>query len=181
MKRLVKTNRLVALTLAFVMAVYAFAPVGVAAQTGQNNPNALIINGSVRNADGIVTNTFAGVLDITRFAVQNGQIVAIGQLTGSITNLATGVVTTITSQLITLPVTPGQATCDILNLQIGAISLTLLGLNVDLAPISLVITATQGAGNLLGNLLCAIAGLLDRGGPLTGIVGLLNNILRALG
>jgi hypothetical protein len=44
----------------------------------------------------------------------------------------------------------------------------------------LVITATQGAGNLLGNLLCAVAELLDRGSPLTGLAGLLNNILRAL-
>ncbi len=180
MKRLVRMNRFVALTLALVMAVYAFAPVGVAAQQGgQNNPKALNVTGSV-TVNGVVTDTLTGVLSITRFAVQNGQLVAIGQLTGTITNVTTGLVRNIT-QLITLPVTPGQATCDILNLQIGAISLELLGLNVDLAPISLVITATQGAGNLLGNLLCAVAGLLDRGGPLTGLAGLLNNILRALG
>jgi hypothetical protein len=179
MKRLVRMNRFVALTLALVMAVYAFAPVGVAAQqAGQNNPNNLTVTGTVAGT----TNVFNGVLDITRFAVQNGQIVAIGQLTGTITNTVDGVTTIVgqVSQLVTLPVTPGQATTEILNLQIGAISLNLLGLQIDLAPISLVITAQQGAGNLLGNLLSAVAGLLDRGGPLTGITGLLNNILRAL-
>ena len=43
------------------------------------------------------------------------------------------------------------------------------------------ITAVPGAGNLLGNLLCAIAGLLDGGSPLGGLAALLNNLLAALG
>jgi hypothetical protein len=43
------------------------------------------------------------------------------------------------------------------------------------------ITAVPGAGNLLGNLICAIAGLLNPGGPLTQIVALLNQILDLLG
>ena len=43
------------------------------------------------------------------------------------------------------------------------------------------VTAVPGAGNLLGNLLCAVAGLLDRNGPLTGIAGLLNRLLTGLG
>ncbi|MCW3845156.1 hypothetical protein ONA70_34325 [Micromonospora yasonensis] len=46
------------------------------------------------------------------------------------------------------------------------------------------ITAQQGPGNLLGNLLCAVAGLLDHtggaGGALNGLVALLNRILSAL-
>jgi hypothetical protein len=45
------------------------------------------------------------------------------------------------------------------------------------------ITAEPGPGNLLGNLLCAVVGLLD-GGPLAGLLGqlqtLLNQILAAL-
>jgi hypothetical protein len=39
----------------------------------------------------------------------------------------------------------------------------------------------SGAGNLLGNLLCAVAGLLDGGGAVTQIVSLLNQILAILG
>jgi hypothetical protein len=54
-------------------------------------------------------------------------------------------------------------------------------------PVVLDITAEQGPGNLLGNLLCAVAGLLDPptgggglGGLLNGIVALLNQILGQL-
>jgi hypothetical protein len=54
-----------------------------------------------------------------------------------------------------------QQECDILTLDIGRIFLDLLGLQVDIAPISINVTAVPGAGNLLGNLLCAVAGLLD--------------------
>jgi hypothetical protein len=47
------------------------------------------------------------------------------------------------------------------------------------------ITAVPGAGNLLGNLLCAVAGLLDQPGPLANllnqILDILNGILGGLG
>jgi hypothetical protein len=56
-----------------------------------------------------------------------------------------------------------------------------LGLVIDLSDVHLDITAVPGAGNLLGNLLCAIAGLLDQGAPLNSIVGLLNRLLTGLG
>jgi hypothetical protein len=67
--------------------------------------------------------------------------------------------------------------CSILNLDIGAIHLDLLGLVVDLSPIHLDVTAVPGAGNLLGNLLCAIAGLLD---PNTFLADFLNELLGVL-
>jgi hypothetical protein len=73
-----------------------------------------------------------------------------------------------------------QASCQILNLDIGAIHLDLLGLVVDLSPIHLDITAVSGAGNLLGNLLCAVAGLLDPNGFLTDLIGTLNQLLGLL-
>jgi hypothetical protein len=73
-----------------------------------------------------------------------------------------------------------QASCDILDLDIGAIHLDLLGLVVDLAPIHLDITALGGAGNLLGNLLCAVAGLLDPGGFLDELIGTLEDLLDLL-
>jgi hypothetical protein len=74
-----------------------------------------------------------------------------------------------------------QASCQILRLSIGAIDLNLLGLVVHLNPVLLVITAVPGPGNLLGNLLCAIANLLNGGGPLTGLATLLNQLLALLG
>jgi hypothetical protein len=70
-------------------------------------------------------------------------------------------------------------TCDILNLVLGPLDLDLLGLQVHLNRVVLNIVAVSGAGNLLGNLLCAVAGLLD-GGPLAGLLGQLTNLLNQI-
>jgi hypothetical protein len=73
--------------------------------------------------------------------------------------------------------------CDVLNLVLGPLHLDLLGLVVDLNRIVLNVVAQSGAGKLLGNLLCAVAGLLDGGlnGLLGRITNLLNRILAQLG
>lgn len=71
--------------------------------------------------------------------------------------------------------------CTILDLTLGPLDLNLLGLRIQLNQVELDITAVPGAGNLLGNLLCAIAGLLDGGGPRQGIGALLNRLLTGLG
>jgi hypothetical protein len=125
--------------------------------------------------------SFAGAFNITRFAVQNGQLVAIGNLTGTVTNAAGGLVGTI-NQALTLPVAQATGSCQILDLVLGPLDLNLLGLLVHLDTVHLNITAQQGPGNLLGNLLCAVAGLLDNSGTggLNGVAALLNNILRGL-
>ena len=73
-------------------------------------------------------------------------------------------------------------TCGVLNLVLGPLDLDLLGLQVHLNRVVLNIVAVTGAGNLLGNLLCAVTGLLD--GGLSGLLGqvrsLLNQILGVL-
>ena len=77
------------------------------------------------------------------------------------------------------------ATCDILFLELGPLDLDLLGLVVHLDKIVLDIDAESGPGNLLGNLLCQVVGLLDQGGPLNNLlnqlINLLNQILGQLG
>ena len=169
--------RLAALALALLVTSAFVAPPQMAA--AQTNPlQGIPITGTATNALGQLVN-FAGTFSVQRFAVQNGQLVAVGQLTGTLTNTITGAVQQV-SQQITLPVT-ATGTCDVLHLVLGPLDLDLLGLQVHLNQVVLDITAQSGAGNLLGNLLCAVAGLLDQGGPLQGIVGLLNQILRALG
>jgi hypothetical protein len=60
--------------------------------------------------------------------------------------------------------------CTILTLHTGAIALSVLGLNVSLAPIDPVITATAAPGNLLGNLRWAVAHLLDANNPSLGAI-----------
>jgi hypothetical protein len=75
------------------------------------------------------------------------------------------------------------ATCDILFLDLGPLNLDLLGLTLDLAEVILDLNAVTGSGNLLGNLLCAVTGLLDGVGFLASIGQLLdsiNNILDGL-
>ncbi len=89
---------------------------------------------------------------------------------------AAGVVTSIL-QTISIPVANVTGSCDILHLDLGALHLDLLGLQVDLSRIILDITAQAGAGNLLGNLLCAVANLLN---DPTGLAKLLNQILAIL-
>lgn len=65
--------------------------------------------------------------------------------------------------------------CDILYLTLGPLDLDLLGLTVELSNIELDLDAVPGAGNLLGNLLCAVTGLLD-GGPLAALLNLIGSI-----
>ncbi|PYZ92387.1 hypothetical protein CR194_16285 [Salipaludibacillus keqinensis] len=63
-----------------------------------------------------------------------------------------------------------SAGTNILFLDLGPIFLDLLGLELDLSQIVLDLSAVPGPGNLLGNLLSAVAGLLDGDGFLSGIV-----------
>lgn len=72
------------------------------------------------------------------------------------------------------------ARCSILNLHLGTLNLNLLGLVVHLNPVHLIITAVPGTGNLLGNLLCQITGLLNGTGNLGQISALLNKVLALL-
>ena len=122
---------------------------------------------------------FVGQADLSRVTVVNGVLTAVGTLTGTLTNLVTGATAQVT-QAFSVPLA-ASGTCDVLHLTLGPIDLNLLGLVVHLDQIQLDITAVSAPGNLLGNLLCSVAGLLDAGGPLSGISRLLNNILRILG
>ncbi len=120
---------------------------------------------------------------------------AVGTTIGNVTNLQavydrttglttiTGTLTTTVGQVLQIAQTlvGATGTCDVLHLDLGPLNLNLLGLNVDLSRVVLDITAQAGAGNLVGNLLCAVTHLLDIGGPIQGIVGLLNNLFRRLG
>ena len=75
------------------------------------------------------------------------------------------------------------ASCDVLFLDLGPIFLDVLGLTVDLSQVVLDINAVSGAGNLLGNLLCGLLGLLDGIALLAAItqfLDLINNILAGL-
>jgi hypothetical protein len=129
-----------------------------------------------------------GVFTLTSLTLnQAGQLVANGTFTGTATN-ALGVVTPLTNAVVSSVVTPAAAgpggSCQVLDLVLGPLHLDLLGLVVDLNQVHLNITAHQGPGNLLGNLLCAVAGLLDNNGAPNGglqqLLNLINQILAGL-
>jgi hypothetical protein len=145
------------------------------APTAQLNPDAIPVTGST--ADG---GTFAGTLALTSFAVQNGQLVGLGTLSGTLRDAVGNDVGTVTAAPVTWPVASAIGSCDILNLVLGPLDLNLLGLKVHLNQVVLDIVAQSGAGNLLGNLLCAVANLLNVNGPLSSLVLLLNQILALL-
>jgi len=113
---------------------------------------------------------------INSISVQAGQLVA--SATATLNVLGHTVTQTLNNIPLTLTGTPGTpaGTCDVLNLTLGPVNLNLLGLGVSLdncanGPITVSITGTSGPGNLLGNLVCDVAHLLDGGSPLGGILG----------
>jgi hypothetical protein len=157
---------------------------------GGNNPNTnrldVPISGVVQNAG-----TIAGTFKISKFAAGGPTgIVAIGQLNGTITDTVGNTRSVVTS--VAWPVTGRSAdgaaacdtdstrACDILELVLGPLHLDLLGLVIDLNQVVLTITGTTGAGDLLGNLLCAITGLFDAASIGQQLVNLLNQLVGVL-
>ncbi|MGH2543503.1 MAG: hypothetical protein ACRDIB_11920 [Ardenticatenaceae bacterium] len=107
---------------------------------------------------------FIGRVSLTDFESMDGALLADGFIAGTATT-ADGTTHEIRQRITginLLPMGGGRAdVCDILILDLGPLHLDLLGLIVDLSEIELDITGETGDGKLLGNLLCAIAGLLD--------------------
>ena len=154
----------------------AFGTAGTAVAQS-TDPNAIPIVGT------FPTGTFAGTFDIERFVARNGQVFAVGELTGTLTN--EGVVTQV-SRTLRIPVTnfnvtQQQGVCEVLELTLGPLDLELLGLIVHLDQVHLLITADP-EGGLLGQLLCSLAGGVGTGNtPAGAIARLLNQILALLG
>jgi hypothetical protein len=133
---------------------------------------------------GVITGTVEdATFTVRSFIQRGGQLFAVGTLTGNLVD-AEGNVRRIVRGGIAIPAVlnddGNQAACQILRLDLGPLDLDLLGLRVQLSEVNLLITAEPGPGNLLGNLLCAITGILDSGGPLSQLVAQLNRVLGAL-
>jgi hypothetical protein len=111
------------------------------------------------------THGFKGKLTINRFVTRHGKTYAIGRLTGRAHGKRVSKRVRVPAKMGTgaaaaqLPPIPGA--CQVLNLVLGPINLNLLGLSVRTNRINVRIDAVPGAGNLLGNLLCGITGILN--------------------
>lgn len=137
---------------------------------------------------------FTGTYTIDRFTSSGGKLYAVGKLKGKVRNkkinkdnvrvpatlanngAAGGAHASQIPPLPLPPLPPGNA-CSILALDLGPINLNLLGLVVRTNQIQLRVDAVQGPGNLLGNLLCGITGLLN---PATGGTPVANTPLAQL-
>ena len=182
---------LVALTMALVASVLIGGASGASAASGTADRGVVAknINGKMTStlvgkaSDGSnVTGTFTPL----KFVKTNGVSGVKGVIDGVVTHpngskerftaLRTMTVKKINGQrLDTRAATANLAACDILNLVLGPLDLDILGLQVHLNRVVLDIVAVAGAGNLL----CAVAGLLD-GGPLAGILTQLTNLLNQI-
>jgi hypothetical protein len=131
---------------------------------------------------------FEGTFTIKRFVERAGQAFAVGTLRGELGNrsvvrrgvrMPAAIETAPAARAAAQPPLPTPGACQILNLRLGPINLNLLGLRIATNTIRLRIEAIPGPGNLLGNLLCAIANLLNPSAntPVAQLVQVLNALL----
>jgi hypothetical protein len=146
--------------------------------------------------------TFTGSAVVTHLAdAGDGTLLASGVVEGSLSDGTSVDDATFTSQPLVLSHGSGTSSlegaqafaqqsggsCQVLYLTLGPLELDLLGLVIEL-PNELIIDirAERGPGNLLGNLLCSLVGILDgtgnasAGGGLQRLLGRINQLLSGL-
>jgi hypothetical protein len=161
--------RLAALMTAIAfLGVFVLAPMSASAAAPANQGTAAL-SGTTAAGD-TVTGT------VTNLVASLNRTTGVTTITGTFTDAATGAVSTFTTTL-----TSTSGSCQILHLVLGPLDLNLLGLQVHLNQVVLDITAQSGPGNLLGNLLCAVAHLLDSNAAGQALTNLLNLIFGLLG
>lgn len=184
--------RKLATVLAAVCAAALIAPVAAGAQTPTTTgiPTTSFAHIPVSGMAQPNGKQFTGHFDVTQFVTRNGKAYALGTLTGKIGNR------TVSKSNVAIPASVKQgsgvspaATCPILHLVLGPLNLNLLGLTVHLNQVVLDINAQSGPGNLLGNLLCSVANLLNgtatttplTPGQLAGLLNILQQLVNIPG
>ncbi|MBT2636814.1 hypothetical protein [Bacillus sp. ISL-39] len=172
-----------------LIATLLIAPMGAFAASSTATGSKILKNINVSGTleDG---STFDGKVSLTNLAydLEKG-LLADGEVKGTVTkadgtvqdvketfNGVTANLTGAESAMSTLAAQQQEEGCQILFLDLGPLNLDLLGLQLDLSQIVLDLTAVPGPGNLLGNLLCSVAGLLDGNGLLSDVTGLLGQL-----
>jgi len=139
---------------------------------------------------------FSGHYSIQRYVARGNKAYAVGTLKGTLANRHVTRYNVMMPATLSAPPATSSAkvrkaavACTVLNLQLGPIDLNLLGLRVQLfggtnpatpLPVSLLITAVPGNGNLLGNLLCGITGSLNQPGVLSQLNSNLSQLTATL-
>jgi len=185
---MIRKMTVAALSTALMLTVAGQSPADPGKKDQAPAPLQLPITGTA--AGGV---SFAGTFDLQKFVVRDGQVAAVGIVRGTLTGPTGTPLGSALAAPITLPVRvePGgpittvaapsgaavaaQATCSVLHLDLGAVNLNLLGLQVATQPISLDISGD--AAGPLGHLVCTI---LDTLNNVIGLVDLLNQLLGLL-
>lgn len=179
-------KRLLAIVLSMGMLGILAAPAAAARPATDGLLTDVPVTGSASDLiSGDLVGEFAGTMSVTEIGLDNGVLTVAGTLTGVVSDAAGNVIQTISGiafeTTAALAGDGSQPRCDILFLELGPLELDLLGLVIDLDQVTLDVHAVPGAGNLLGNLLCAVAGLLDGPSPLgnvlNNLLGLINDLL----
>jgi hypothetical protein len=180
-----KVLSIVMVALVMFASTAVLMPTSALAQSDKKVPHKL--SAFMQSSPTATTNGLTGLFQIDHFDDSTGVLMAVGTLYGNVVKLDGSTVPLgDAGQSVSIPVAGVDPTCQILNLTLGPLDLNLLGLQVHLNQVVLNITAESGNGNLLGNLLCAVAGLLNGTptgtitGLLTQLTSLLNQILSAL-
>jgi hypothetical protein len=132
---------------------------------------------------------FSGTYTITRFTQSGGKVYAVGTLKGKLkgrnvkrsnVRIPATLARHDTAGASQLPPNPTPGACQVLDLVLNPIDLNLLGLHVATSRIEALIEAVPGANALLGNLLCAITGILDPQASPPATPSQLSQVLTAL-
>jgi hypothetical protein len=147
--------------LAMTLCALAIAAPAASAQEPAGMTQVMPVTGQTEDGK-----SFKGTYAIERFRTARGRLVSIGTLRGRldgrrVTERRASMPAVLSSDAEAAQVPPIPDACEILNLVLGPINLDLLGLVVRTNRINVRIDAVPGEGNLLGNLLCAITGILD--------------------
>jgi hypothetical protein len=165
-----------ALALVTMMAVSAPAAAASSTSAPASRGLAATVTGTTSTGD-----TLNAAVSNLRFSNVSGVLTVTGTLSGTLSDASGTTLKSFTNVPFTDSVTSHDPTCTILDLVLGPLHLDLLGLVVDLNQVHLTITAVSGPGQLLGNLLCAVANLLNNSNAtLNALVNALNALLAGL-
>ena len=177
-----KSRMLLAAAVA-ALAVMLIGGAGPAA--AQTSPTSLAktvkLTGTAKNGK-----KFNGTYTIKRFTRSGSKVLAVGTVKGRLKGRS------VTKNNVRIPVKlarhrrgraapePTPNACQILDLTLQPIDLNLLGLHVATSRIEPRLEGVPGAGQLVGNLLCAITGILDPQAATPATPSLLTQVLNAL-
>ena len=132
---------------------------------------------------------FTGTYTIRRFTQSGGKVYAVGTAEGQAqgpqrheqpnVRIPVTLARHDTAGAAQLP-EPTPGACQMLDLVLNPIDLNLLGLRLATSRIEVLLEAVPGAGALLGNLLCAITGILDPQAATPATPSQLAQVLNAL-